>query len=186
VHTWWPDTPGTVRDVLFLHSPGWLDPDYLGNLSSFDAAFVLDLGDGTLGVLGVAVRYHDAVKREVPKPERLPRYRRIATSSSAFTPTGVDTVLDGDLLVTWLTHLLVLSMLQHPGRKWAWGRFVLVHAARNTDQVDAGDRYRSLLADDATFGTSTIEQLLDASVLPSTAALRERFVPDSTLAKELL
>jgi hypothetical protein len=26
VHTWWPDAPGTVCDVRFEHSPGWLDP----------------------------------------------------------------------------------------------------------------------------------------------------------------
>src|SRR5438874_25303 len=32
VHTWWPDTPGRVGDVRFAHSPGRLDPSYLGNL----------------------------------------------------------------------------------------------------------------------------------------------------------
>ena len=32
VHTWWPDAPGTVCDVRFAHSPGRLDPAYLGNL----------------------------------------------------------------------------------------------------------------------------------------------------------
>ena len=178
VHAWWPDVPGTVCDVLFLHSPGWLDADYLGNLLSFDVAFVLDLGDGTLGVLGTAVRYHDVVKRETPKSERLPRYRRVATTSGAFTPTAVDTVLSGDLLLLWLTHLLVLSMLQHPSGEWAWGRLVVVHAEGNQDHADACTRYRSLLVDDATFATATIEQLLDVDALPASAALRERYLPE--------
>ena len=30
VHAWWPDAPGTVSDVRFAHSPGRLDPAYLG------------------------------------------------------------------------------------------------------------------------------------------------------------
>src|SRR5207237_2509502 len=49
VHTWWPDAPGTVCDVRFAHSPGRFDPAYLGSLRAFDAAFVLDLDDGTHG-----------------------------------------------------------------------------------------------------------------------------------------
>jgi hypothetical protein len=44
VHTWWPDVPGTVGEVRFAHSPGRLDPAWLGNLVAFDVAFVLDLG----------------------------------------------------------------------------------------------------------------------------------------------
>jgi hypothetical protein len=42
VHAWWPDTPGTVFELRFAHSPGRLDPAYLGNLIAFDVAFVLD------------------------------------------------------------------------------------------------------------------------------------------------
>ena len=34
VHRWWPDTPGTVRDIRFAHSPGRLDPSYLKHAAS--------------------------------------------------------------------------------------------------------------------------------------------------------
>src|SRR6266480_79561 len=51
VDTWWPDAPGRVSDVRFEHSPGWLDPAYIGNLSSFDAAILLDLGGETQGIV---------------------------------------------------------------------------------------------------------------------------------------
>jgi hypothetical protein len=44
VHTWWAHVPGTVGEVRFAHSPGRLDPAWLGNLVAFDVAFVLDLG----------------------------------------------------------------------------------------------------------------------------------------------
>src|SRR5438128_946804 len=65
---WWPDAPGTVCDVRFVHSPGRLDRAYLGNLIAFDVAFVLDLGDGTRGILGLDTKYHERIVRREPKP----------------------------------------------------------------------------------------------------------------------
>ncbi|HEY6629016.1 MAG TPA: hypothetical protein VI193_08535, partial [Acidimicrobiia bacterium] len=125
VHTWWPDTPGTVSEVRFAHSPGRLDPAYLGNLSDFDVAFVLDLEDGSNGIIGLNVNYHQVTQRHVPKPERLPRYLEIAKRAKIFTPDALKGVNRTDLLVMWLTHLLVLSMVQHPSRAWTWGRMVV-------------------------------------------------------------
>src|SRR5438093_5014342 len=84
VHTWWPDVPGTVGEVRFAHSPGRLDPAYLGNLVAWDVAFVLDLGAGTQGIVGVVTAYHDVNKRQPPKPSRLPRYREITETSGIF------------------------------------------------------------------------------------------------------
>ena len=76
VHTWWPDVPGTVSDVRFAHSPGRLDPAWLGNLVAFDVGFVLDLGDGTQGMVGVVTAYQDVNRPQPPKPTRLPRSAR--------------------------------------------------------------------------------------------------------------
>src|SRR5438128_2061070 len=90
VHTWFPDVPGTVGDVRFAHSPGRLDPAYLGNLVAWDAAFVADLGDGTHGIVGVVTAYHEVNKRQPPKPRRLPRYREIADRSRFFEPGAID------------------------------------------------------------------------------------------------
>ena len=46
VHEWWPDVPGTVSEVRFAHSPGRLDPAWLGNLFALDVALVLDITHG--------------------------------------------------------------------------------------------------------------------------------------------
>lgn len=180
VHTFWPDAPGTVAEVRFAHSPGWLDPAYLNSLRAFDAAFVLDLADGTQGIVGVDIKYHEWTKPEIPKPSNLARYLEVAERSGAFDLRALDSVKGrSDLAVMWLEHLLLLSILQHGSGAWSWGRYVVVHPADNTDFADACARYRDLLVNPLTFASLTIEQLLDADVLPmqTTAALRDRYLP---------
>jgi len=179
VHTWWPDAPGTVSAVRFAHSPGRLDLSYIGSLVTFDVAFELDLGDGTKGIVAVGVSYHERIKREVPKPIRLPRYLEVTETSGVFGPEAVAAVNGTVLTVTWLQHLLMLSMLQHASDLWSWGRFVLLQPVGNTDFVEAGEQYAGLLADSSTFASATVESILDAGALrASTAtALRERYLP---------
>lgn len=180
VHAWWPDAPGTVRDVRFAHSPGRLDPSYLGNLIAFDVAFVLDLGGGAQGIIGVVTKNHDRIQPQTPKPTRAPRYRQVAQKAGVFGSGAIGAVnRGGPLLVTWLEHLLVLSMLQHPGGTWSWGRFVLVYPSGNTDFADASASYRELLVDQPTFDSMTVEELHDSGALPrrTVAALRDRYVP---------
>ena len=150
VHTWWPDTPGTVTEVRFAHSPGRFDPTYLNSLRAFDAAFVLDLGDGT--------QRHHRRRHQVPRlaqagdPEAertAARNLEVAERSGAFARRRDRRSSTGrsPLAVMWLEHLLLLSMLQHPSGAWAWGRYVVVHPAGNVDVVAGCDRYRGLLAD---------------------------------------
>jgi hypothetical protein len=179
VHTWWPDTPGTVCDVRFAHSPGRLDPAWLGNLVALDVAFVLDLGDGIQGIVGVVTAYRDVNRPQPPKPARLPRYREITETSGAFGAGAIDAVNGTELIHIWLDHLLVLSMLQHPSRAWNWGRLVVVHPAGNTDFADACSRYRALLVDPSTFVSATVEELLEAKALPphTATAVRDRYLP---------
>jgi hypothetical protein len=175
VHTWWPDVPGSVSELRFAYSPGRLDPAYLNSLRAFDAAFVLDLGDGTQGIVGVDIKYHERAKPEIPKPTNLWRYLEVADRSAVFDAQATDAVKGkSDLAVMWLEHLLVLSMLQHPSSTWSWGRYVVVHPAGNSDFVDACARYGGLLAEESTFSSLALEQLLDAGL--TSAAVRARYL----------
>jgi hypothetical protein len=168
-----------VSGMHFAHSPGRLDPAYLGNLIDFDVAFILDLGDGTSGILGVVTKYHDRIERRDPKPNRFPRYREVAEKSGLFASGAIDPFRGKHaLLVMWLEHLLVHSMLQHPSGSWSWGRLTYVHPAGNTDFVQGCAAYRALIVDAWTFSSMTLEDLLDAAALPSRteAALRKRYL----------
>jgi hypothetical protein len=180
VHTWWPDAPGTVGEVRFAHSPGWLDPAHLNSLRAFDAAFVLDRDDGTHGIIGVDTKYHERSKSEIPKPENLRRYLEVARRSGIFAPGALDAVKGrSELAVMWLEHLLLFSMLQHPSETWTWGRYVVLYPAGNADMADLCARYRELLVNRATFSSMTLEELLHARALPArtTATLRRRYLP---------
>jgi PD-(D/E)XK nuclease superfamily len=180
VHTWLPDAPGTVCEVRFAHSPGRFDPAYLNSLRAFDVAVVLDLHQGTHGIVGVDTNYHERAKPETPKPSNLWRCLEVAEGSGVFKPGAIDAVKGrSDLAVMWLEHLLLLSMLQHVSGSWGWGRYVVVHPAGNSDVAEACARYRALLVDQSTFSSATVEGLLDAGALPTptVAALRDRYIP---------
>ncbi|MBV9953146.1 MAG: hypothetical protein JO291_14430 [Acidimicrobiia bacterium] len=179
VHAWWPDAPGRVSEVRFSHSPGRFDPAYSNSLRSFDAMFVLDLDDGTQGAIAVDVTYREVANREGVKPTHLPRFTEIHDRSAAFVPGAVDALSQSLLAVMWLEHILLLSMLQHASGNWTWGRYVVVHPEGNLDSVQRIDEYRGQLADDTTFDSTTIEDLLGAKVLTqrTTAALRRRYLP---------
>jgi hypothetical protein len=178
VHTWWPDTPGTVCEIRFAHSPGRFDPTYLASLRSFDAAFVLDLGDATNGVIALDVNYHEHAKPAIAKPAGRPLQHKIARRSGIFTRGAIDAVDRTDLLVTSLEHLLLLSMLQHESGRWSWGRYVVIPPAGNSDLIDVCTRYAELLKEHTTFAATTIEELLDAEALPpkTREALRTRYI----------
>ena len=180
VHAWFPDAPGRVSDVRFAYSPGWLDPAYLNNLRSFDAAFLLNLHDGGKGIVAVDVNYRERNKDETPRPENLVRYTKVTRRSEAFASDALSALKRrSDLCTMWLEHLLVHSMLQHPSRTWTWGRCMVVHPAKNSDLVDTSNRYRAMLVDETTHATLTLEQLLDTRALPraTSTRLRDRYVP---------
>jgi hypothetical protein len=179
VHAWWPDAPGKVSEVRFAHSPGRLDLAYIGSLVDFDVVFVLELRDGARGMIALDIEYHDRIQRHLPKPARLPRYLEVTSKSGVFGPEAVEAVNGTKLLVMWLEHILILSMLQRPNGEWVWGRYVTVYPAGNTDYADASAQYRDLLVDGSTYTSMTVEELFDSGALPraTTTALRRRYLP---------
>lgn len=178
IHGWWPDAPGRVTSVRFVHSPGRFDMGFTGNLVDFDVAFYLDIGDGAEGIVGVDVAYHDSTQRQIPKPIRLWRYLEVAERSGLFSPAAIEAVNATRLTSMWLEHLLIQSMIQHPSGRWSWGRYVVVHPEANLDYTEACRRYAGLLSDRNSFTTMTFEDLIGSGALRTRAvgALRRRYL----------
>jgi hypothetical protein len=172
VHTWWPETPGTVTHVCFEWSPGRrVRGEYLENSSAFDVAFLLDLPSGERGVLGVETKYHeDCRKEERPSSERLERYGWVTAASGTMTLDCVEQIIGTDLQQIWLDHLLAVSMPLNRVHPWGWAGFALVHPAGNPSYARATERHRALLATPASLHVNTIESLIEADVLPDAAA----------------
>lgn len=165
IRAFWPDVPGRVDQVIFEWSPGRADPAYLGNRTSFDVAFILDLGDGRRGVLGVETKYHEHPTPVGIRPQNLARYVDVSRASGLFEERDL-AVLPGDKASQiWLDHLLALSMLQHPSGQWQWARFVIVYADANPSWAPLVARYRGMLRDGATFGASTFDELVGSGAL---------------------
>jgi hypothetical protein len=57
---------------------------------------------------------------------------------------------------------------------WMFGRYVVVHPEGNVDFAEACARYRSFLADETTFASLTLEELLGAGALPKKTEPRIR------------
>jgi hypothetical protein len=175
VRAWWPDAPKGPVQVRFEHSPGRRDPAFLGNQSAFDAAFEIVTGK-TRAIVGVGTKYHEhALLEKPPRAEALARYVDVSERAGIFASGWQEAIVGTALQQIWLDHLLVLSMLQHPSRKWTWGRFVLVYPEHNPSFVAAASAYRALLVDDTTFEPRTLESLVETSVTPM-AAFRERYL----------
>jgi hypothetical protein len=177
---WFPDAPGKVSAVHLEWSPGRLDPDYLGNKTAFDAAIELDLGDGTFGIIGVETKYHEHLHPEAaPKPGRLARYTQVALESGDFHDAAIAQLAGEPMQQIWQDHLLALAMRQHPGRQWAWARFVLAYPAANPSFRDGAAAYTALVGSGGTFHAVTLESLIDhPGALPAdmAQALRARYL----------
>ena len=180
VCVWFPDAPGKVSAVHLEWSPGRLDPDYLGNRTAFDAAIELDLGNGTFGIIGVETKYHEHLHPEdPPSPKRLTRYREVARKSDMFEGRAVGELVGDPKQQIWQDHLLALAMRQHPGRRWAWARFVLAYPAANPSYRDGVGDYTALVGSGGTFHAVTLESLIDhPGALPAdmAQALRARYL----------
>jgi hypothetical protein len=183
VRTWWPDAPhGRVR-ALFEHSPGRLDPEYLGNRSAFDVALLVnpDAPSGR-GIIGVETKYHEHAKPERrPSDERMVRYARVTERSGCFRAGWRERLVGTELQQIWLDHLLVLAMLKHPSRAWSFGRFVLVYPSENRSFAAAARAYAEGLEGDGMFEAWTIESLVAAQGAlgaETVEKIRERYLQD--------
>lgn len=176
LRAWWPDAPPGRASVRFEYSPGRTEAAFLGNKSAFDAAFELQLDDGSHGLIGIETKYHEhAVTESAPKPLALARYAEVTEQSGAFVENWRELLVGTALQQVWQDHLLALSMHQHASRRWTFVRFVLLYPAANVSFARAAAGYQAALRDPSTFEARTFENLL-ATPVTLTASTRSALV----------
>ena len=135
--------------MRFEWSPGRLDRRYLGYRTAFDVAFLLAMPDGTEGVIGIEMKYHEVAEVEkAPSRLRLTRYREVtevAERDGVFRPGTLEAVVGTPRQQIWRDHLLALSMSQHPHRRWSWVRFAIVYPALNGSIAAAVGGYKEVV-----------------------------------------
>lgn len=82
-----------TRDVEW--SPGRDDDAYLGNRTSFDVAFLLDLGSGRRGILAIETKYHEHPIAVCIGAAKVLRYKEVARASGLFNDTELDDLMRG-------------------------------------------------------------------------------------------
>jgi hypothetical protein len=177
VAAWWPDLPAGRVTLRFEHSPGRRDPSFLGNRTAFDVAIEIDTPTG-IAVVGVEVKYHEhAIAGKRLNLKALARCAAVTEQSAVFKQDWKERVVETDLQQIWLDHILVLSMLQHPSKRWSAGRFVLVYPSENPSFRSAARRYRDVLRETNTFEDRTIESLIRDLRFRTRTRLLERYLP---------
>ena len=167
VHTWWPDAPGTVCDVRFEHSR---DDSIVRTSAVFARSMRRSCSTSVMAPRGssASTQVPRRAKREPPKPSNLRRYLEVAERSGAFEagaiarsrgrPSRRDVARAPAAAVdapACERHVELGPLRRRPPR-------------RQHGLADACARYRGLLADRSTFSSVTVEELLDANVLPRT------------------
>ena len=179
LQTWWPGTPGRVPRCASRTPRAASIRATPTARRYFDAVFELELPDGSSGALAIDVKYREVMQRtrretdahgplhRDPRPlGRLRAWRgRRARSGRRWRSRGSSTPAAFDVAAReWPVDVGPVRR-DPPGRQ---------HRRRAVN-----DEYRKLLVDNATFTSTTIEDVLAAKVLAPRPppALRRRYLP---------
>lgn len=173
----WPDIK-QVTDIRFEWSPGRDDARYTGNRSAFDV-FVAYTGSRGRSFLGIEVKYHEDLSG-IPASDPDGRYPRIASRHKVFREDRLTHLSKLPLQQIWLDHLLALQLRANPGDGWDGGSFVLLYPVGNLACATVAADYRRCLSDEATFDVRTLDDLVHAARLSTTASW-----PDDVYARYL-
>lgn len=177
------DLPG--REVRFEWSPARESEEFTNDKTAFDVALLYGASDVHQFVVGVETKYHEHANSEAAPDaaKRLPRYRSIVEQANkergVFKSGWEAKILGTPLQQIWRDHLLLLSLIQHPSKRWTDGKYVLVYPAGNASFAAVAEAYQDVLDEQSTFDHKTVEDLLDAHVLhdeQTEVAFRERYL----------
>ena len=138
---------------------------------------------GGRGFLGFEVKYHEALT-DAPARHRA-RYDVLTSAMGCFRPGSLMALRNKPLQQIWRDHMLAGSMMMDRSW-WETGLYVFLYPEDNVACDSAVRQYRETLSDETSFEAVTIEAMLDAIAVwtsaPWVEAVRSRYLGWEKLA----
>lgn len=141
LHELIPSFAGTATQVLFEHSPGRGNPQYLGDYTAFDALIRYRTPEGRYGFVAIEAKLSEGMSE--PAPRHRDRYDEIAEKCGLFLDPSEPALRANPLQQLWREHMLAETMV---GDYYSEGYFLLVAPALNHHVQQAAETYQTLLA----------------------------------------
>lgn len=151
-----------VHRVIFEHSPGRGDPDYLGDYTAFDAFIIGQTSTGTPAFIAIEVKYSESMRQ--PGRGDKPRYRELTRAFALHVNPDAPGLFTEPLAQLTAEHILAAVIARRLGPE-ARGIFLTIAPAENRDAWNAIDLYRSMLTpgpDALAFVPVTLEGVIEA------------------------
>jgi hypothetical protein len=152
-----PTFTGTVRQILFEHSPGRGHPSFTADYTAFDALIRYVNPDGRKGFVAFEIKYSESM-REPPATMR-PRYDELAAATGLFIDPAAKALRSNPLQQLWREHLLAQCMIGNG--LYDEGYFITLAPALNHHVHEATQAYRLHLREPAEDSVQFIDLTLE-------------------------
>jgi hypothetical protein len=102
-----PAFTGSVRQLLFEHSPGRGNPKFTADHTAFDALIRYSDCHGRHGFVAFEIKYSESMRE--PIPELRPRYDELSQASGLYVNPAAAALRGNPLQQFWREHLLAQS-----------------------------------------------------------------------------
>jgi hypothetical protein len=171
-----PNAVKAVRAVEFEYSPSRSDPRFTADRSAFDVFVEYEAPDGSLGFIGIEVKYHENLK-DSPAVHR-DRYDQIAAAMGCFRKETLPGLQVSPLQQIWRDHLLAGIMQQE--LDYSEGVFVFLYPAPNVHCRSVVQKYCNTIRDCRSFMAWTLEEVVAVLSVVTTDSwvrdFRERYL----------
>ena len=129
---------------------------YLNDATAFDAIIEYDSACGP-GFIGIETKLSEPF---TPKVYDKREYRRWMGGDGPWRPDAYPQCSAREHNQLWRDHLLAWALLRHADSKYVRGCLTVIHHEGDRECVEAIGAYRSLLRDDTTFRSFTLDGIV--------------------------
>lgn len=148
-----------VDDIIFEHSPGRNNKDFIEDKTAFDVFIKYSDLDDHNGFIGIEVKYAEDMK-DKPSSHK-DKYDEVAQRSGIFDKNNYDKLKQKPIQQIWREHLLCLSIIQN---QHIDGKYLFIYPQDNIQCENAIKQYKECLKSDVEntyFIAITLEKIIE-------------------------